>query len=255
MLPAGARTLLRVGDRCDDDEHEDREQDDAADRDPRHPRRAADEGQRQDQRDDEREHVAGAVAEDRAEGAAGGDLGGGREPAGAEEVADPEREDVVRPEPAEHERVEAAHGELERAGDAPPARRLRDVDELDHDRREQHEPDVGAPERAPDGVEIGVAEDEPEEERRRREPDREQRAAAPALARSRSLLRHCARQGCSDTGDRVEDIASIAIDNRQASGQESETLAVDQEPPRTAALRDPEVSRLVEVDATRSRRT
>ena len=116
--------VLRVGDRCDDDEHEDREQDDAADRDPRHPRGAADEGQRQDQRDDEREHVAGAVAEDRAEGAAGGDLGGGREPAGPEEVADPERKDVVRPEPAEHERVEAAHGELERAGDEPPARRL-----------------------------------------------------------------------------------------------------------------------------------
>ena len=126
LLPAGAWPLLRVGDRCEDDEHEDPEQDDAADRDPRHPRGATDEGERQDQRGDEREHVARAVAKNRAEGAAGGDLGGGREPPGPEQVADPKGKDVVRPEPAEHERVEAAHGELERPGNAaasaPPAR-------------------------------------------------------------------------------------------------------------------------------------
>ena len=76
--------------------------------------------------DDERDHVARAVAEDRAEGAARRDLGGGREPSGPEQVADPKGKDVVRPEPAEHERVEASHGELERArrsaATAPPAR-------------------------------------------------------------------------------------------------------------------------------------
>ena len=102
---------------------------------------AADEGKRHDERNDEREHIAGAVAEDRAERPAGGDLGGGREPAGAEEIADPEREDVVGPDAAQHECVEAPDGELERVGDPSPAGSLRDVDELDHDHREQHEPD------------------------------------------------------------------------------------------------------------------
>ena len=52
-------------------------------------------GKRHRQRDDQRENVACSVAEDRSEARPDGDLGGRREPAGAEEVPDPERQDVV----------------------------------------------------------------------------------------------------------------------------------------------------------------
>ena len=91
VVPPCARPRAHVHDRPGDDERERREQDDAADRDPRHPGGTAHERQRERERDDEREDVAEPVAEDGAEGAAGRDLRRGREPARAEEVADPER--------------------------------------------------------------------------------------------------------------------------------------------------------------------
>ncbi len=190
-LPPAPRLRARVEDRSGEDEREHDQQDDATDGDPLHPGGVTHDRQRHEEGDDQREDVAGPVAEHRTEGTAGRYHGRGGEPARPQEVADPERQDVVRADPAQHEGVEAPHCQLERVGDEPPARTLRDVHALDHDRREQNEAEVGAAEGLPDGVEVGIPEDEPEEERRRCDADGEQSAAAPAGRGGGRNLAHC----------------------------------------------------------------
>ncbi len=92
------------------------------------------------------------------------------------------RQDVVRADPAEHERVVAAHGQLRGAGDQPPAGRLRHVHGLHDEGREGDTDQIGAPQSTPDGAEVRFAEHEPQEERGRAEPDGEEGAAAQATS-------------------------------------------------------------------------
>jgi hypothetical protein len=129
---------------------------------------------------DQDDEVEGPVEDDRAEGSSGRHARGESQPAGAQEVADAARKHVVH--------GHAAHGHLDEAGgpdfggcgDPAPARRLQDVDDSECRDGEPHEPWSRVAQRSPDGLQVGVADGEPEEHDADRDAhERDERAEAP----------------------------------------------------------------------------
>ena len=74
-----------------------------------------------DEEDDERDDVADAIERDASESTPARHRRLAAEPAGAHDLADADREDVVAGEAAEHHLVEAAQPNLGRGGDLAPA--------------------------------------------------------------------------------------------------------------------------------------
>ncbi len=118
---------------------------------------------------DEGDHVAHAIERDAAERAAARHRRLATEPAGADQLADADRQDVVAREPAEHHLVEPPQPELGGIRDPPPARGLEQIPEHERHDREQDEPDVRVAESRANRVRIGVSDREPEEDRADRE--------------------------------------------------------------------------------------
>ena len=162
-----------------------------------------------DEQADEHDEIERAVEDDGAEGLAPGHSRVEPEPASAQEVSDAPREHVVDGDSAHRHLVEAREPDLRGRRDPAPARGLERVDDGERSDRKSDEASVRLAKRVPDGIEVRVADGEPEEEEPDRDADeRDDGAETPGRHRAPNLPVPAV---ATSPGRRVPPLSSAAV--------------------------------------------